>query len=76
MFALKRRIEKVEEKVQLKEKEANERKAKLLEMQKHGKSDSLVAMLLQLELKHGRRFTLADVAAIDDVGQTKDSHRI
>ena len=76
MSNIKRRIEKVEDKVQSMEKEANDRKAKLLEIQRLGKDDSLRALLLKLELEHGRTFSLVDVIAMAAVEQTKDSRRV
>lgn len=64
MVTLKRRIEKAEDKVESMEKETSERKARLLEMQNNAEDNSLGALLLQLELEHGREFTLADIAAM------------
>jgi len=64
MYSLKRRIEKVEDKLQLKDKEANEKKAKLLEIQKLGNDDSLEALLLKLELEQGHKFSIVDVMAM------------
>ena len=76
MSNIKRRIEKMEGKVQSMEKEANDRQAKLLEIQKQGQGDSLAAKLLQLELEHGRTLSLVDVIAMVAVEQTKDSRRV
>ena len=64
MVYLKRRVEKAGEKVRSMEEEANDKKAKLLEIQKQGKNNSLKALPLQLELKHGRKFTFADLLAM------------
>ncbi len=76
MNRLLRRIEKVEDKVQSIEKEANERKAKLLEIQKLGNDDSLAALLLKLELQHGRKLTLFDVIAMAGLQRAEDSDGI
>lgn len=76
MNRLLRRIEKVEDKVQLMEKEANERKAKLLEIQKLGNDDSLEALLLKLELEQGRKLALIDVIAMAGIRQSEDSCRV
>ena len=76
MGKLLRRIEKVEDKVQLKDKEANEKKAKLLEIQKLGNDDSLEALLLKLELEQGHKFSIVDVIAMAGIQQQEDSHRV
>ncbi len=73
MNRLLRRIEKVEDKVQLMEKEANERKAKLLEIQKLGNDDSIEALMLKLELQHGRKLSIVDVIAMAGIQQPEDS---
>ena len=75
MRDIRRRIEKAENKVQSIGKEVNERKAKLLEIQRLGKDDSLKALLLKLELEYGRKFTLADVVAMAAEKETEDSCR-
>jgi hypothetical protein len=71
-----RRIEKVEGKVKSMEKEANERKAKLLEIQKLGNDDSLEALMLKVELQHGRKLSLFDVIAMAGIQQSVDSQGI
>ena len=76
MNRLLRRITKMEDKVQLLEKEANERKEKLLEIQKLGNDDSLEALLLKLELQQGCKLTLVDVLAMAGIQQPEDSHRV
>ncbi len=76
MNRLLRRIEKVEDKVQLMEKEANERKAKLLEIQKLGNDDSLEALMLKVELQHGRKLSVFDVIAMAGIQQSEDSHGV
>ena len=77
MNRLLKRIEKVEDKMQSIEREANERKAKLLEIQKLGNDDSLAALLLKLELQHGRKLTLFDVIAMAGIQQSsEDSHGV
>ena len=69
MNRLSRRIAKVEDKVQSLEKEANERKAKLLEIQKLGNDDSIEALMLKLELQHGRKLSILDVIAMAHIPQ-------
>ncbi len=77
MNRLLRRIEKVEDKVQSLEKEANERKAKLLEIQKQGNDDSIEALMLKLELEHGRKMSIIDVIAMAGIQQSsEDSHGV
>ena len=76
MSNIKRRVEKVEDKVQSLEKGTSERKAKLLKIQKLGNDDSLEALMLKLELQHGRKLTLLDVIAITGIRQSEDSHRV
>jgi hypothetical protein len=72
-----RRLEKVEKKVQLIEKEENERKAKLLEIQKLGNDDSLEALMLKLELQHGCKLSIIDVIAMAGIQQSsEDSHGV
>ncbi len=73
MNRLLRRIAKVEQKVQLNEKEANQREAKLLEIQKLGNDDSIEALMLKLELQHGRRLSVFDVIAMAGIQRSKDS---
>lgn len=76
MTGLKRRIEKVENKVRSMEKEANESKARLLEMQKVGKDNSLQGLLLQLELKYGRKLSIIDAIALALAQKSEDYNRI
>ncbi len=76
MNRLLRRIEKVEDKMQLMEKEANERKAKLLEIQKLGNDDSIKALMLKLELQHGRKMSIIDVIAMAGIRQSEESRRV
>lgn len=71
-----RRVEKVEEKAQLMEEEGDERKAKLLEIQKQGNGDSPEALLLKLELEQGCKLTLLDVIAMAQIQHPEDSHRV
>jgi hypothetical protein len=61
MDSINRRIEKAEHKVQFVEQEINERQARLLEMQRLGEDDSLLVLLLKLELEYGCKFTLRDL---------------
>lgn len=61
MSNIKRRIEKVEDKVQSMEKELAGREAKLLEIQRLGKANPLSALLLKMELEYGRKFILVDL---------------
>jgi hypothetical protein len=67
-----RRIEKAEQKVQLREKEAKERKAKLLEIQKLGNDDSLQALLLKLELEQGCKLSIIDLIAMAQIQQQQE----
>jgi hypothetical protein len=76
MNRLLRRIEKVEDKVQSLEKEENERKAKLLEIQKQGNDDSIEALMLKLELQHGRKMSIIDVIAMAGIRQSVDSQGV
>lgn len=76
MNRLLRRIEKVEDKVQSLEKEANERKAKLLEIQKLGNDDSIEALMLKVELEQGRKLSIIDVLAMAGIQQPEDSHGV
>ena len=73
MYNMSKRLDKVEKKMQLIETEANERKAKLLEIQKLGKDDSLEALILELELQYGHELSLIDLMALTDIPQTNDS---
>ncbi len=76
MNRLLRRIEKVEVKMQSLEQEANERKAKLLEIQKQGNDDSIEALMLKLELQHGRKMSIIDVIAMAGIQRSEDSHGV
>jgi hypothetical protein len=76
MNRLLRRIEKVEDKVQLMEKEANESEAKLLELQKQGQGDSLKALMLKVELQHGRKMSIIDVIAMAGIQRPEDSNGV
>ena len=76
MDRLLKRITKVEEKVQLIEKEANERKAKLLEIQKLGNDDSIEALMLKLELEHGCKLSVFDVIAMAGMQRPEDSQGV
>ena len=71
-----RRVEKVEKKVQSLEQEANERKAKLLEIQKLGNDDSLEALMLKVELQHGHKLSVFDVIAMAGIQRPEDSHGV
>jgi hypothetical protein len=62
----------VEDKVQSIEKEANERKTKLLEIQKLGNDDSLEALMLKVELQHGRQLSVFDVIAMAGIQQSSE----
>jgi hypothetical protein len=61
MRGVKRRIEKLESKVQSIGKEADDRKAKLLEIPRLKEDSPVSASLLQMELKCGRKCTFADL---------------
>lgn len=76
MNRLLRRIEKVEDKVQLIETETSDRKAKLLEIQKLGNDDSIEALMLKLELQHGHKLSVLDVIAMAQIQQPEDSHGV
>jgi hypothetical protein len=64
MSNIKRRIEKIEDKLQSVEKESNDRKARLLEMQNRGEGNTMLSLLLQLEQKYKRRLTLVDLVVM------------
>ena len=64
MSCIKRRIEKLENKVQSIKAEADDRQAKLLEIERLEGQDSLRAALLRLELEYGCTFSLVDVVAM------------
>ncbi|HUW19239.1 MAG TPA: hypothetical protein VMW16_08055 [Sedimentisphaerales bacterium] len=64
MSNLKRRLEKVEDKVNSMEKETSERRARLLELERRGEGDSLTALMLRLEEQYGRRLTFSDLGVI------------
>ena len=57
MKNIKRRIEKAEAKVRSMEQEANDRRAKLREIQRLEGDNPMAAFLLQMELETGRRYT-------------------
>jgi hypothetical protein len=76
MKKLLRRIEKVEDKVQLMEKEADEMKAKLSEIEKLGNDDSIEALMLKVELQHGRKLSVFDVLAMAGIQRQEDSDRV
>lgn len=61
MFNMKRRIEKLEGKVQSMEAELGNRQAKLLEIQRLEKDNPLKALFLRAELEYGRKVTLVDL---------------
>lgn len=61
MSNIKRRIEKVEDKVQSMEKELGDREAKLLEIQRCAKENPLKSLFLRAELEYGRKVTLAEL---------------
>ncbi len=69
MRNIKRRIEKVEAKTKSIEKETNDRKAKLQEIQRLKKDNPMAALLLQRELETGGRYTLAMLIA--ELSQSK-----
>ncbi len=61
MLNMKRRIEKLENKVQSIKAEADDRKAKLLEIQRLGKDNPIKALFLRAELKYGRKVSFAEL---------------
>ena len=65
MNNISRRIEKLENKVQSMELELVDRQAKLLELQRLEKDDSIQALFLRAELEYGHKVTLAKL--ISDV---------
>ncbi len=64
MSSLKRRLEKLEGRLEFMKTEAKERQARLAEIERLGNNSSLAALLLRLELEHGRKYTLTDVVAM------------
>jgi hypothetical protein len=76
MNNINRRIEKAEHKVQLVEQEMNKRQAKLLEMQRLGKDNSLSALLLMMELEYGCKFTLRDLVLMAHGQVPKNLRRV
>jgi hypothetical protein len=64
MSSLKRRLEKLEGRLEFMKAEAKEKQARLAEIERLGNDNSLAALLLKLELAHGRKYTLADVVAM------------
>ena len=69
---IKRRLEKLEGRLEFMKTKANERQAKLAEIKRLEGQDSLRAALLRLELEYGRPFTLVDMIAMAGIEQTKD----
>ena len=61
MLNMKRRIEKIENKMQSMKAEAVDRQAKLLELQHLEKTDPLKALFLRAELEYGHKVTLAEL---------------
>ncbi len=61
MFNIKRRIEKLENKVQSMEVELGDRQAKLLELQHLEKTEPLKALFLRAELEYGRKVTFTEL---------------
>ena len=76
MSNMKRRIEKVEGKVQSIKKEAENREAKLLEIQHLGKDDPVRSLLLKMELKYGRKCTWVDLVMVAHGRQAKELRRV
>jgi hypothetical protein len=64
MSSLKRRLEKLEGRLEFMKAEAKEKQARLAEIERLGNDNSLAALLLKLELQDGCKYTLADVAAM------------
>jgi hypothetical protein len=76
MSNIERRIDKVEDTVESMVNEVSDRKARFLEMQNRAKDSPLLLLLLQLEEKHRRRSTFADLVRIaHGRPPTKDSRR-
>ena len=71
MSNITRRIEKVEAAAQAQEAEANDRRAKLQDLQHLEKDNPVAAMLLEKELETGRRYTLAMALAELDSEDSK-----
>lgn len=61
MSNISRRIEKLEGKVQSMEAELGNRQAKLLEIQRLEKDDSLKALFLRAELEYGRKVSFVEL---------------
>jgi hypothetical protein len=73
MNRLLRRIEKVEKNMQLIEEKANEKKARLLEIEKLGNDDSIEALMLKVELQHGSKLSIFDILALVGIQSSKIS---
>lgn len=76
MSNIKRRIEKVEDKIQSMKEGADNREAKLLEIQRLKKDNPVKALLLQMELEYGRKCTFIDLALAAHGRLPKDSRRV
>ena len=61
MFNIKRRIEKLENKVQSMEVKLGDRQAKLLELQRLEKTEPFKALFLRAELEYGRKVSFAEL---------------
>ncbi len=61
MLNMKRRIEKLESKVQSREAESGDRQAKLLEIQRLEKDDWVKALIPRAELEYGRKISFAEL---------------
>ena len=75
MSNLEKRVEKLEAKLQVLEEETNARKAKLLELKRLEKDDSIAALFLRKELETGRKWTLAQLMLELDGKLPRDRHR-
>lgn len=64
MRDIKKRIEKVEGKVQSMKEEADDREVKLLEIQRLKEDNPIKAILLQMELEYGRKCTWVDLVML------------
>lgn len=72
MLNMKRRMEKLENKVQSMEVEAVDRQAKLLEIQRLEKTDPLKALFLRAELEYGHKVTLAELLVSMPAQETEE----
>lgn len=75
MSNIKRRIEKVEDKVQSMEKELGDREEKLLEIQRLGKDDPR-SLLLKMDLEYGRKCTWVDLVMVAHGRQPKELRKV